>query len=124
MYMIRFDETSNAADWVDSWQVLGPDGVPANIYADGWVVTINIAALPPNIGHANYGSWFSGSVILTASTASGTIVVTADDALEWTFTAAQMATLCPGAYAVGCLATKAGQTVQLFLGTLPVVQGI
>lgn len=125
MYLIKFDEVSNAADWSDVWQVLGEDGVASDIYADGWTVTVKVARLPPFArSWSEYGGAINTSTVLTASTADGTVTVNSDDALAWTFTAAQMANLCPGPYAVGGLATKDGQTVQLFLGTLPVIQGL
>ena len=125
MYLIRFDQQSNAADWTDNWQVLGEDGAVSDIYADGWAVTVKVA-LPPPFARSwgDYSGCINGSTVLTASTADGTVTVNSDDALEWRFTAAQMATLHDGTYAVGCLATKDGQTVQLFLGTLPVIQGL
>jgi hypothetical protein len=125
MYLVKFDEVSNAADWTDVWQVLGEDGVASDIYADGWAVTVKVARLPPLArSWSEYGGALNTSTVLTASTADGTVTVNGDDALVWTFTAAQMANLCPGPYAVGGLATKDGQTVQLFLGTLPVIQGL
>lgn len=125
MYLLKFDQQSNAADWIDNWQVQGEDGVASDIYADGWTVTVKIAALPPFArSWGDYSGALNRSPLLTTSTADGTVIVNGDDALQWTFTAAQMATLCDGSYAVGCLATKDGQTVQLFLGTLPMLQGL
>jgi hypothetical protein len=125
MYLIKFDEVSNAADWTDVWQVLGEDGVPSDIYADGWTVTVKVARLPAFArSWSEYSGALNTSTVLTASTADGTVTVNGDDALVWTFTAAQMANLAPGPYAAGGLATKDGQTVQLFLGTLPVIQGL
>jgi hypothetical protein len=124
MYHLKFDEQSNAADWIEAFQVLGDDGGVSDIYADGWAVTVKVAAIPPSMrGAANYG--LLANPILTASTDDGSVIVSADDALQWTFTALQMSQLTPGAYLVGCLATKANNpTVQLFLGTLPVIQGL
>lgn len=125
MYLVKFDEASNAADWTDVWQVLGEDGVASDIYGDGWTVTVKVAQLPPFArSWGDYQGAINSATVLSASTADGTVTVNNDDALQWTFTASQMASLCSGAYAVGCLATKDGQTVQLFLGTLPVIQGL
>lgn len=125
MYTLRFDEQSNAADWVDHWQIIGENGEPANIYADGWAVKVRINTTPraSRSGHYYGGADQSGEFLI-ASTDDGTLTVNSDDALEWRFTASQMSQLPPGAYAVSCIATKAGQTVQLFLGTLPIIQGV
>ncbi len=124
MYQIAFDPTSNASDWTDVFQVLGDDNAVSNIYDDGWTVTVSLFQLPHGTRNAwDYGGSAIASPILTASTANGTVTVNANDALEWTFTAAQMGRLNAGAYGVGILATKNDQTVQLALGALPVIQG-
>lgn len=124
MYAVIFDEQPNSADWNAAWQVLGDDGVAEDIYGDGWTVTIKLARLPRGYRYpSDYGAVLS-SPDLTGSTTDGTITVNDYDALTWTLTAAQMGQLCAGAYAVGLTATKDGQTVQLLLGTLPVIEGL
>lgn len=125
MYHLKFDETSNAQAWIDSFQVLGEDGAVSDILADGWTVTVKIAALPPQSRNSwDYGA-LNTSAILTASSADGTVVIGDTDAMQWTFTADQMGQLGPGPYLIGGLATKASfPTTQLFLGTLPVIQGL
>lgn len=123
MYIVQFDPTSNAADWIDGWQVLGPDGVPEDIYDLGWEVTIRLARLPRGAGVSDYYGCLS-SPQLTGSTSDGTITVNDQDALEWTFRAERMRGLTAGSYAVGVIATKDGQTVQILLGNLPVIQGL
>lgn len=127
MYFVTFDEQPNSADWEDGWQVLGEDGVPEDIYADGWTVTIRVARLPRGCRSAcDYGFDYSGfySPDLTGDTNDGTVTVNGDDALVWTFPASSMRGLCSGSYAVGLIATKDDQTVQLLLGTLPIIQGL
>ena len=125
MYHVKFDDQSNAADWVDNWLMLDETGEPANIYDDGWQITVKISAMKQPANHASrHGAEASPHALLTASTADGTVTINAQSAIEWRFTAAQMSGLPHGAYSVGCLATKAGQTVQIFIGVLPVIQGI
>lgn len=124
MYHVTFDEQSTLADWSGdnaTWQVLGDDGVAEDIYGDGWTVTINVARLPQGCRYPSDYSACLRSPDLTGSTTDGTITVNDDDALTWTFTAAQMGQLCIGSYAVSLVATKDGLTRLLLLGTLPVI---
>lgn len=44
--------------------------------------------------------------------------------IQFTFTAAQIATLCPGQYVLGANLSRGGEAVQLVLGTLSVVDGV
>lgn len=131
MYDVKFDAQPNTADWTGGWQVLGEDGEPEDIYADGWAVTIRVARLPRGCRSAcDYGfpdaagcAGYSGYA-LSGDTDDGTLSVNDDDAIIWTFPASSMRGLCAGSYAVGLIATKDDQTVQLMLGTLPIIQGI
>lgn len=126
MYAVTFDEQPNSADWSDNWQVLGEDGLPEDIYSAGWTVSIRVAPLPRGCRCAwDYGfpSTYS-NYVLSGDTADGTITVNGDDVLIWSFPASRMRGLCAGSYAVGLVATKGGQTVQLLLGTLPIIQGL
>lgn len=126
MYHVTFDAQPNSADWSAGWQVLGDDGVAEDIYSDGWTVTIRLSRLPQGIRSAlDYGFDYGfSSYQLSGDTDDGTITVNGDDALIWSFPATSMRALCAGSYAVGLIATKDDQTVQLLLGTLPVIQGL
>lgn len=119
----NFGQISNAADWVDSWQVLGPDGVAEDIYGAGWEVAIRLAPVPPGSRFADYG-FPVGDAVLTGSTTTGEVTVNDADALQWRFPAAAMRGLSPGRYAVGITATKESETVQLVLGSVQIMQGL
>jgi hypothetical protein len=60
---------------------------------------------------------------LTATLGSGVTVVDTG-VFSWTFTEAQMRTLQAKTYEVGCTLKSEDQTVQLLIGTLPVLDGI
>lgn len=65
-----------------------------------------------------------GNAVLSASTAAGTITKPEDNVIAWRFTASQMSGLCPGkTYDLGCTMTTASGTIQLFIGSLAVVNG-
>src|SRR5262245_32971127 len=63
---------------------------------------------------------------LTATTSNGKIVVadTDEGQFELTFTASDMRHLDPMTYACGITITQHDETVQYFIGTLPVLDGI
>lgn len=44
--------------------------------------------------------------------------------VEFTFTPAQMASLCPGQYLLACNLTRDGETAQILIGNLPVLDGV
>lgn len=65
-----------------------------------------------------------GSAVLTASSEAGTIEQPTDNIIQWRFTAAQMASLQPRkTYAVGCTMTVPSGKIQLFVGSLAIVDG-
>jgi hypothetical protein len=64
------------------------------------------------------------AVVLSASSAAGTITKPTLNSIQWIFTAAQMQTLCPGTtYEVGVTMTTATGTIQIVVGSLAVVDG-
>lgn len=107
-YIINFDQ-SNKADW-----------------------TFDITATDANTGLAID---FTGAVVrltvndendcqrLTATIGSG-ITQPVATTLEVLFTAAQMETLCPGAYKIGAVYQLNGEINQLFHGTVSVYDGV
>lgn len=66
-----------------------------------------------------------GSVVLSGSLSGGEIELLDDDEIfRWTFTASQMSALCAKTYSVGIIATQDEETIQILVGTLPVLDGI
>lgn len=64
------------------------------------------------------------SPALSASIGSG-VTVLDTGVFQVEFTAAQMKTLCPKSYEVGCIITRSGEEPQQFIiGTLPVLDGV
>lgn len=43
---------------------------------------------------------------------------------EFSFDADQMRCLCPGSYQIGCVASVNGATMQIFVGSLAIIDGI
>jgi hypothetical protein len=66
----------------------------------------------------------SGSIVLSATTANGGITLLDDATFQIWFTRAQMQGLGEGQYDIGCTVTLNGETKQVILGTLPVLDGV
>lgn len=65
-----------------------------------------------------------GSAVLRASSEAGTIEQPEPNIIQWRFTKAQMASLqTRKTYAVGCTMTTPSGTIQLFVGSLAIVDG-
>ena len=62
--------------------------------------------------------------VLSGSTTDGTITLPLSTTLQIQFTPAQMETLCPGTYKVGCVYLLNGETDQLLVGTVSIYDGV
>lgn len=63
-------------------------------------------------------------VVLSATIANGKLALVDTGVFAAAFARDQMATLRPGTYRVGCTISDAGDTAQLIIGRLPVLDGI
>ena len=69
----------------------------------------------------------SGSLSLSGTLTGGEVEFVTDGtdgAFRWTFSKAQMGGLCAGTYDVGINVDFSNATSQIFIGTLPVIEGI
>ena len=102
-------EWTNAADWIVLFQ--------ANDDETGDLIDFTGAEIAVAIKDR------VGAVRLSALVGSG-IEIVETGTFELRFTAAQMAMLCQGSYAIGGVYRINGATNQLFRGTLGVVDGV
>ena len=126
MTQVRFAPATNSADW----QVTG---VVRDAYS-GDVVDLTDCSikivLQMSDGHTypDYGNYwrYADAPALSGSTDDGTVTIPDPEngVVQWLFRATQMGTLCAGFYDVGALMQRDGATTQVFLGTLPVRNGI
>jgi len=107
-YIINFDQ-SNKADWIFDITATADDTGLA-IDFTGALVTLTVKDE-------------NDCQKLTATIGSG-ITQPLGTTLEVTFTAAQMETLCPGAYKIGAVYSLLGKINQLFHGTVSVYDGV
>jgi hypothetical protein len=105
---------SNRADWPDSHAFELFDDV------DNSVIDLTTAtAVTLEIRDQD-----SCRPVLIASLANGDIVLQGAETFIPTWTASQLGCLCAGTYDIGCTAVVNGKTIQLIIGTLPVLEGI
>ncbi len=104
---------SNRATWTESVQVYNDeDGQPFDISN---ATDIELQVRDPACCAA----------VLTATKSGGSIVLEPSTGVfTFTFSKDQMGSLCAKTYDVGCVATVNGETIQLVIGTLPVLEGV
>jgi hypothetical protein len=104
MYAGTLGAISNMEDWVASFTAVDIANAPYSFAGAAIVVFVCDPDLPK-------------TSILSASTADGTVVISADGfTWTWTFTAAQMAALTANQYAVYARMTLNGVVTQILAG--------
>jgi hypothetical protein len=112
MYDVTFAPQSNQASWVFVGMVTDMSDQPIDISTCSMVFAVN---------EKN-----RGGQRLLASTANGKITYPGLGVFRWFFTEGEMNGLCAGTYATGLTLTNddGTQTVQLSVGSLPIVDGV
>jgi hypothetical protein len=113
MFNVQFPAISTSEDWAESYQL--------NDAEDGDLLdltgcTISIAVTEPRCT----------SALLSGSTDDDAVAIVSTGVFSWSFSAAALDNaLTPGVYDVGAtIVTTDDETIQIFLGKLPVKQGI
>lgn len=102
-------QNSNRATWIDGMAVIDPE---TDDFMDltGVTITMKVAREP------------GGSVYLTGSTTTGEIDIVGTGLVDWRFEASQMQALDAGTYAVVIRFERSGDTDDIFLGTVAIVE--
>lgn len=115
MYQGSIAPISNRADWPDShaFELYDDD--------DNSVIDLTTAtAITLEIREQDYCR-----PVLSASLANGDLTLQGTDTfIPSGWTASRLGCLCAGEYDIGCIAVVNGKTIQLIIGTLPVLEGI
>lgn len=105
MLIATFPPTSNRSDWIETAVFDDVDtGELLDLTDSVIVITLN----DMDGCHRLTGA----SQIITTGT------------VQFTFTRDQMVTLCPGAYSVGATIERGGETSQVVIATVPVMNGL
>jgi hypothetical protein len=110
MYSVAFPEQSNRASWAFIGLITDLDDNPIDLTGLTLVFSIRDK---------------NGCPRLTATTDDGSITLLDIGQFRWFFTLQQMSSLCVGTFSCGMTLETAdqSQTVQLFTGRLPVIDG-
>lgn len=107
------DTVSNAATWRQQFEITDAEtGDPIDITTDVDEITVR------------FREQSSGTERLSASLTGGEITVIDTGVFEVAFTVDQMDDLDPKTYEVGATVEIDGDTEQIFLGYLPILQGL
>jgi hypothetical protein len=104
-------QVSNQADWIESLEITDADTGDVIDLSDATEIIIEIKTQ----GRDN--------VLQSASLTDETVEHVETGVIQWSFTDTQMQTLCSGTYDVKIRITKDDIVTQLFIGTLPVLDG-
>lgn len=111
IYAGNLGTVSNRETWEQSVRVVDQNGNAVTI--TGATITLAVRKQPSSSGD---------SADLTADTTSGITIAT--PVFTFRFEVASMRALDPGNYDVGCTILLSGDTTQLIVGTVTVVDGI
>lgn len=111
MYKVQFEATSSA-DWTESIELIDADTNHALDVPED-------AEFELTIGDRCWSGDF------TASTGEGNIIRPADNVIQWRFPRTDLNRFWPrNTYSVGLTMTTAEGTIQLFVGTLTIIDGV
>lgn len=135
MLDIRFDQVSNCSDWSESMQLTDED-TGSLIDLSGYTITVWLIYQsfrgPGNARPASWDYYAPGSLnaqgyqspVLEASTSNGKVTIDSTGIFSWAFTASDLQPLAPGVYEIGGIMSDGTNTAQLFIGTVPLIEGI
>lgn len=66
----------------------------------------------------------NGSTVLSGDTEGGEVTILDTGVFQIEFSATQMASICPDTYDVGAIISRDGETAQILIGTIPVLEGV
>jgi hypothetical protein len=108
MYSGSLGTVSTREDWIQAVDVVDEEGDDVTITD----ATIRLAVRKKG----------DSAPTLTADTDDGIVIAT--PTFTWSFTPDDMGSLCPGQYEVGVAIEIDGETTQLIVGTVSIVDGI
>lgn len=128
MFRGAFPAITTRQSFIDVVEIVdSDDGSPIDL--TGCKIQVEIIEQQPYRRLGDYwpSAWGFGwptSARLLATTDDGSVTIPDLGVFIFTFTPQQIASLPSGEYAVGCNMSRNGETVQLLLGNLPVLDGV
>lgn len=111
MYIGALPPVSNRASWKLLQEVVDDD-TSELVSLSGLTITVEV--IDP----------LDCTTVLSATTANGKVTIVDTGTFQAAFTRDEMATLCARTYQVGVTLADSDDTVQIIIGTLPVLNGV
>lgn len=126
MFQGALPSITTRQSFIDTIEVVdADDGSPIDLTDCAIQVALRAQGCGGSNGYSPSGRGGSfGSTQLLATTADGTVTIPEFGVILFGFTEAQCASLCPGQYAFAVTMTRSGETIQLILGSLSVLDGV
>lgn len=128
MFTARLRAITNKADWSTAIQINDKaTGTPVDLTGDSFSLALRLRQ--GNSGQnawpnsASYYDWSASAPDLTGSTATGEITNPSVGILQVYFPVGRIQSLRPGTYDLGLTVTNGVFTMQVAIGTLPIVDG-
>lgn len=110
MLIATLPPVSNRADWIEALEFVDDDtGELIDLTGCTIVITVKDE---------------DGCLALNASTADGSVVFISTGVVQYTFPRSAVAGLRPDAYQIGATVERDGETQQILIGQVPVVDGV
>lgn len=112
MYLGTLPAASTKATWAEACEIIDEEtDQPVDIST---ATEITLVVRDPK----------SEEIVLSGTLSGGDISLADTGIFQWSFTPEQMGALFARTYEVGCTIKQGGETVQLIIGALPVLDGI
>jgi len=124
MITASFPAITTKSDWNDAIQLTDSEtGDPIDL--SGCSIVISVARKRRHSPGYRHDWWWGSRPLLTASTDLGTVTIPDLGIFAFTFPlSTRGGVLTPGVYEVGATIAQSGETIQLLLGTIAVLDGI
>jgi hypothetical protein len=127
-YNGTLDEVSNRASWIDVIELRDQETNELIDFSTAQEIVVQVVSvIYDNYFRFGYGygvGGYVGAPIITASLSNGQIVIISTGIFQFTFPRAMMNTLTGGDYNVGITIVKDDITTELFIGQVPVREGV
>lgn len=103
---------SNRADWVEFVEITDQE--------TGEPIDLTDCSIEVQVRYQNSGA----STVLSGDTDGGEVTILDTGVFQIEFPASQMASINPDTYDVGAIIERDGETAQILIGTIPIIEGV
>lgn len=112
MYIATLPPVSNRATWIEAVELTDQE--------TGDLIDLTDCSIEVQVRTQDD----SQTTVLSASTDDGDVTIVDTGVFQFEFSATEMAALAPDSYDIGAIITRDGETAQIVIGTIPVLEGV